>query len=134
MRKTLFYVAVGLLLMSCNKNEPQSNPVNNAITDFDQLNVRDDFNWSTSHTVDLNLQKVPGAQPNLNMLVVRDAEGNVLFRSRVSMAVDGTVQFSAPKALTEVEVEYGITKKAVAINGKQANFDFLPVLDNSDLD
>ncbi len=134
MKKIFLALALGFAVASCQKDASGPGAVNNNVENFTQLKVADSFDWSTTKKITLNLEKVVNATNRPSLLTVKDTEGHTLIKQMVRMDQDGSIDFVAPSKTKTLEVTYGITTKEVSVTGTQGTFDFLPVLDDSDLD
>jgi len=133
--KKVFYI--GLLataVIACKPEEKTPSPVNNEVSNFQDMKVDAGFNYSAVKTVTLNLEKVTGANNRSGMLTVKDMSGNVLTKLMVRRDQASSIDFTIPTDAKKVKVQFGLADKEVVINGNQASFDFIPVIDNSDLD
>jgi hypothetical protein len=133
MKRIIYLSLVGVLAIAC-KPDGEAPASNNAVSDFQEMEISESFDWSTTQQVSLSLIKVPNAPDKPGVLTVKDVEGKVLIKQMVSMNEDAMLSFNAASHLKSIEVSFGLTTKTVTLSNGQGSFDFLPILDDSDLD
>lgn len=134
MKKVLYIGLIASAIVACKPEEKTPSPINNELSNFQDLKVDNSFNYSSVKTITLNLEKVTGADSKAGMLTVKDLSGNVLTKKMVRRDQASSLEFVTPTKTTAVKVQFGLADKEVAITATQASFDFIPVIDNSDLD
>ncbi len=131
----LSFLSAGLLV-SCSKDEPAGNTGNtSAVERFEDLQVNDDFNWSTNSSYELELQglkTLPFAKKGL--IEVRNLDNELIARRNTEISQDLKFEFEAAAGIDAFVVSFGSISKQVMVSNNKAVFDYLPVDDTSDID
>ncbi len=92
---------------------------------FKDIKAADGFNWSTTQKVTLQVQGLPFAVKEKNMLVVSSSDGKrVYLKQFVAMSQNITNTFLAPRGASNLLVSFGTIQKTVAITGGNASFTY----------
>lgn len=123
-------------LTACQKeNDTQEVPLPGNVNSFEQLQVNNDFNWSTEAEYTLALKgngNVPFAVKR--KLIVKDLNDQTLAITLADMSQTRNFDFQAIAGLQTVKIQFGSIEKEATLNNGVFEFDFIPVDDMSDLD
>lgn len=135
-RLSLGLVAFSLILMSCQKEEISTDPAPLPSPEsFQDLRVSNQFDWRTQADFSLVVEGLKSLDyaPS-QILSITDERGAVVYRYRMAMNQDRRLSFQAPAANRRMTVKFGSIEKEVVFSGNEGQFDFIPAVDNSDLD
>jgi hypothetical protein len=118
-------------LSSCKKEFDTTTP-QKKVTNINDLNPSQSFDWSTTKHVTLNVTGQPVPVSIKRLLVVKDADGTVYFNYYHKMSDNLSINFSLPAHVTKVKVEYGSIVKDADIQGNIIKFKFSPEIGNED--
>jgi hypothetical protein len=128
-------IAAGFLLSSCSRDNGSNNPINNNPESFEELQVSNSFDWSTTQEVTLQIEGLPNMLQTVSRVMrISNSQGKTLAKKVIRMDESSSITLELPKAQSELTVEYGTIEKTVSIQGKSARFSFIPVDNKSDLD
>lgn len=132
MKKLILFAIIPVLLSSCKKDLIEKANLNSnqkETTEFKKLNVKDNFNWSTSKMIDLKVSGLSTITKINKTLKVSSEDGKVVYFSiNHQMDQNLTTKFILPKNVKNVSISYGELKKVVSSTNSEINFDFLPIV------
>lgn len=118
---TLLALAGILGFASCKK----TNSTNAEPGKFKDIKAADGFNWSTTQKVNFQVDGLPFAVKEKNMLTVSSTDGkSVYLKQFVAMSQNITTSFLAPRGVSSLLVSFGTIQKTVAITGGNASFTY----------
>lgn len=135
-RLSLTFVALSLIWMSCQKEDQGTEPAPLPVPrSFEDLQVSSQFDWRTQADFSLVVEGLKSLDyaPS-QILSITDERGAVVYRYRMAMNQDRRLSFQAPAANRRMTVKFGSIEKEVVFSGNEGQFDFIPAVDNSDLD
>ena len=92
---------------------------------FKDIKAAEGFNWSTTQKVNLQVEGLPFAVKEKNMLTVSSTDGkSVYLKQFVAMSENITTSFLAPRGASSLLVSFGTIQKTVAITGGNASFNY----------
>jgi hypothetical protein len=124
----LFILSAALMLMvatSCKKDETPA-PVPPAAKTLSELKADPGFAWTTGQSVELKIKGLPTVIEVRNTLKVVLANGNVLFTRLHLMSEDLTVKLVIPSTEKQITLVYGTMSYPVDVLNGNANFSFIP--------
>ncbi len=125
------FFALGLSLVSCTKDtdimSEGTQYTQNEASQFSELQVPANFDWSSSLKVEINVTGLPTVHPVKRMIFVEDEKGNVFFKQIWDMSNDGQLSFELPSRYSQVNIRFGAIYQSVRIGSDgKASFSFLP--------
>lgn len=131
--KLLTGIAIIIAASSCTKIKdadyiPTNSPKAN---NFKEIKVTDNFNWSTTNNIELNVIGFASISPISNTFIVSSIDQKeVYFASNTLMSENFVANFDLPAPVKQIKVTYGSISKVLDINAKNINFDYLlPVVE-----
>ena len=123
-------------LVSCTKEEEATKPnINAQPQSFEEITVSNDFSWTTVEDYTLELTGLNGLPFEVvNRLKVKDENGKLVYQRNVKMGQTQSLKFKAAAPSNIFTIEYGSVSKQATATGNTLRFNFLPPVDNSDLD
>lgn len=136
--KKVFIIASALVLSlsACQKEADNNLSLSpSEAKSFEELQVSDNFNWSTETAYSLELIGLNNMPFGIKkQLKVETLNGEVLYTTLAEISQDRSIAFKAPAGLNSVIVRYGSITKECALKNGAFHFDFIPADDTSDLD
>lgn len=134
MKKIKLFVGIALLVAasSCTKvKDVESTPNTTKPGSFKEIKVADNFNWSTSKSIILNVQGFESAAPVTNTFIVSsEDQKEVYFASNTLMSETFKADFDLPIHVKKIKVSFGTITKVLDVNANTINFDYLmPVVE-----
>ncbi len=131
--KLLTGIAIIIAASSCTKIKdadyiPTNSPKAN---NFKEIKVADNFNWSTTNNIELNVIGFASISPISNTFIVSSIDQKeVYFASNTLMSENFVANFDLPAPVKQIKVTYGSISKVLDVNAKNINFDYLlPVVE-----
>lgn len=131
--KLLTGIAIIIAASSCTKIKdadytPTTSPKAN---NFKEIKVADNFNWSTTNNIKLNVLGFASISPISNTFIVSsENQKEVYFASNTLMSESFTANFDLPSHVKQVRVTFGSISKVLDVNSKNISFDYLlPVVE-----
>lgn len=134
MKKIKFFAGITLIVAasSCTKvKDVESTPNTTKPGSFKEIKVADNFNWSTSKSIILNVQGFESAAPIVNTFIVSsEDQKEVYFASNTLMSETFKADFDLPIHVKKIKVNFGTITKVLDVNANNINFDYLlPVVE-----
>lgn len=129
MRTTFLIITLlALLFSSCKKEDNILIP--SAPTEFKELTVSPDFNWSTSKAFTLKFVGITTLAPSASgtLTVTSMPDGAELLKANHVMKDSKNFQLNIPGHVKHIRVQYGIVQKDIMIKGSIAEFTPVPDL------
>jgi hypothetical protein len=126
--KLLTGIAIIIAASSCTKIKdadyiPTNSPKAN---NFKEIKVADNFNWSTTKNIELNVIGFASISPISNTFIVTsENQKEIYFASNTLMSESFTANFDLPSHVKQVRVTFGSISKVLDVNAKNINFDYL---------
>jgi hypothetical protein len=126
--KLLTGIAIIIAASSCTKIKdadyiPTNSPKAN---NFKEIKVADNFNWSTTKNIELNVIGFASISPISNTFIVTsENQKEIYFASNTLMSESFTANFDLPSHVKQVRVNFGSISKVLDVNAKNINFDYL---------
>lgn len=131
--KLLSGIAIIIAASSCTKLKdtdyvPTASPKAN---NFKEIKVADNFNWSTTHNIELNVIGFASIKPISNTFIVSsENQKEIYFASNTLMSENFKANFDLPANVKKIRITYGSISKILDVNAKNINFDYLlPVVE-----
>lgn len=134
MKNLKLFAGIALLIAasSCTKvKDVESTPNTTKPGSFKEIKVADNFNWSTSKSIILNVQGFESAAPVANTFIVSsEDQKEVYFASNTLMSETFKADFDLPIHIKKIKVSFGTITKVLDVNANNINFDYLmPVVE-----
>jgi hypothetical protein len=134
MKNLKLFAGIALLIAasSCTKvKDVESTPNTTKPGSFKEIKVADNFNWSTSKSIILNVQGFESAAPVANTFIVSsEDQKEVYFASNTLMSETFKADFDLPIHVKKIKVSFGTITKVLDVNANNINFDYLmPVVE-----
>jgi hypothetical protein len=126
--KLLTGIAIIIAASSCTKiNDADYIPTNSPkANNFKEIKVANNFNWSTTNNIELNVLGFASISPISNTFIVSsENQKEVYFASNTLMSESFTANFDLPSHVKQVRVTFGSISKVLDVNAKNINFDYL---------
>jgi hypothetical protein len=130
--KLIAGIALLVAASSCTKvKDVESTPNTTKPGSFKEIKVADNFNWSTSKSIILNVQGFESAAPVANTFIVSsEDQKEVYFASNTLMSETFKADFDLPIHVKKIKVSFGTITKVLDVNANSINFDYLmPVVE-----
>jgi hypothetical protein len=131
--KLLSGIAIIIAASSCAKVKdadytPTTSPKAN---NFKEIKVADNFNWSTTNNIELNVIGFASISPISNTFIVSSIDQKeVYFASNTLMSENFVANFDIPAPVKQIKVTFGSISKVIDVNSKNISFDYLlPVVE-----
>ncbi|MFY7733396.1 MAG: hypothetical protein ACOVSR_07905 [Bacteroidia bacterium] len=131
--KLITGIAMIIAASSCTKIKdadytPTTNPKAN---NFKEIKVSNNFNWSTTNNIELNVIGFASISPISNTFIVSSTDQKeVYFASNTLMSENFVANFDLPAPVKQIKITYGSISKVLDVNAKNINFDYLlPVVE-----
>jgi|GEM_PF-2217333 len=137
MKRIFAFSALLLFGAACSEDaNTADDPAAVQAENFEDIQTSGDFTWSTQVEYTLQVEGLSTLPfPKRDMLIILDTEGQELHRRLVEISQTRKVRFEAPAGLEFLTVKFGNIEKTVSLSGtNKGNFDYLPEVDDSDLD
>ncbi len=132
--KLLALCILGLLLMSCTKDQVDQNLHDQPIRSVDQLNVHESFDWRTSHPVIIQLKGLDLDISMYKTAVFKNAHQEVILKKNVELSRDYEFVVEYPDYMEEMHLIIGGMIKTSGISNGSVQFNYSKHDDKSDLD
>ncbi len=133
--KKLFYLGLGALVFSaCAKESANSQSFNPDANSFSELRISPNFDWETSHAIQLTVEGLAGGASTMHFLTVSDPNGNELYKALTTTGTDHNLFFDLADQHNYVTVKCGSISKEVQVKNRKAIFNYVIADDRSDLD
>ena len=135
MKKLLLLGVLCAGLVSCGKEETSTNSIGNPnASSFGEMKINQNFDWETSHAIQLNVAGLSDGSATSHFLTVSDPDGKEIYKLLTTITSDHKLFFDLADQYKTVTVKYGSISKEVQVKNRKANFDYTVVDDRSDLD
>ena len=113
-------------LASCNKVDVVA-PVNSIADNqgFNLLIVNDDFNWTDSRSVTLNITPLQTDSDLSSTLYVRTEDNHELLHFNTTIWKAHQLKFDLPTEQNRVKITYGAIEKIIDVSNNSISFDFI---------
>lgn len=130
--KLIAGIALLVAASSCTKIKDVENTANpNKPSNFKEIRVADNFTWSTTNSVTLNVQGFESLSPVKNTFIVSsEDQKEVYFASNTLLSESFTTTIDLPIHVKKVKVNFGTISKVIDVNSNNIAFDYLvPVVE-----
>ena len=114
------------VLFGCSKGEKVI-PDTSAVT-IQNLKASDTFGWTTGRRVELKIEGLPTTIPVKSTLTISLQDGTVLLRRLHQMDENISLFLVLPASASQLVLKYGTDTRLVPVTGSQAQFSFIPVV------
>ncbi len=101
---------------------------------IEELKANAGFDWATAKTTVVNVSGLTGFSGEImRRLNLTDAEDNLYYSGFHSISEDVEISLELPHHVKSLNLKFGNIEKQDEIKGGKVNFDYLPEVDNSDI-
>lgn len=120
-------IIISITLSSCMKEIDPIPPTDEKIP-LDKIQVSAAFDWSTSKTLTVDITGLPTQTPIYSTLSLMLEDGTTIYQQLHKMDDNLSLKLIVPVETREILMKYDIETYLIAVEGKSANFSFIPVV------
>jgi hypothetical protein len=103
-------------------------PVSTQPTNLNEIQVEQEFNWSTSKDVEIHITGLPTIQPVYSTLNISLNDGSSLYQGFHSMSENLVIRVNIPTEVSDLNLQFGKITYNLTIETNRANFSFIPTI------
>ena len=134
MRSILVILLLATLgVMSCIKQnlpDPGDTPADKP--KLEDVKVPENFNWSTSKTVEVSITGLSTVVPIKNTLTITLPDGSKLYNVYHDMSINLKLNLIVPSTINQLKLKFGSFDETLNIIDNKAEFSFIPVVTYGD--
>lgn len=123
----IIFSLTAAIFTSCKKDVNGDNDPEN-IKNMKALTIYETFNWSTSKTITVDIEGIPGAI-NISRTLTLTNNGHIFFSILLPINQNLSTTLIVPQTLNSLTLHYGNFEQVFDLSGGKIEYSFLPVIE-----